>query len=381
MKKWISLLLWMILTVCCLTGCSGESALTETAGVPWESLTITDTMKLVYAEQFQVSYYTDGYRKIDINQVGEYLLIPEGQNIPGGLPENIIPLREPLDDIYLVSTSVMDFFCTLDGLDAISYSGTDADGWYIEEAAEALRNGDIRYAGKYSAPDYEILLAGGCDLAIENTMIFHTPEVKEQLEALGIPVLVERSSYEPNPLGRMEWVKLYGVLLNREKEAEEAFESRLAQLEAVLGEEPTGQTAAFFYITAVGAANIRKSNDYVPRMLEMAGGQYIFDDIKNDTALSTMNMDMESFYAGAKDADILLYNSNVDGELDTIDQLLDKSPLLADFKAVQEGKVWSTEKSMFQETMCLSDMILDMHRIFTESDVSDKELTYFHRLR
>ena len=39
-------------------------------------------------------------------------------------------------------------------------------------------------------------------------MIYHTPEVKEQLEDFGVPVLVERSSYENHPLGRMEWIKL-----------------------------------------------------------------------------------------------------------------------------------------------------------------------------
>ena len=51
-----------------------------------------------------------------------------------------------------------------------------------------------------------------CGLAIENTMISHTPEVKEQLEKFGIHVLVDYSSYEPEPLGRTEWVKLYGLL-------------------------------------------------------------------------------------------------------------------------------------------------------------------------
>lgn len=32
-------------------------------------------------------------------------------------------------------------------------------------------------------------------------MIYHTPEVKEELESFGIPVLVERSSYERPPPG------------------------------------------------------------------------------------------------------------------------------------------------------------------------------------
>ena len=41
--------------------------------------------------------------------------------------------------------------------------------------------------GKYSAPDYELILVQGCDLAVESTMIYHTPEVKEQLEQTGHP--------------------------------------------------------------------------------------------------------------------------------------------------------------------------------------------------
>lgn len=376
MKRFLCLMLCLAL----LTGCSGGGTVSQASGTPWEDLSVTDTLKLDYAEQFSVSYYTEGYRKINIEQTGEFLVVPEGKEIPAGLPENIVPLRQPLDQIYLVSTSVMDFFRTLEGLPQVAFSGTDAKGWYIPEAKEALEDGSIRYAGKYSAPDYESLLSGGCDLAIENTMLLHTPEVKEKLEALGIPVLIERSSYETHPLGRMEWVKFYGVLLNREEEAQAAFDRCLAQLEGLTDTEQTGKRAAFFYITSIGAANVRKSGDYVVKMMEMAGGSYVFDQLGDDTALSTMTMDMESFYAGAKDADILLYNSTIDGGVKTIAELLEKAPLLADFKAVREGKVWCTEKSMFQETMCLGDMILDMHRIFAEEDPSDEELTYFYRL-
>ena len=50
-----------------------------------------------------------------------------------------------------------------------------------------------------------------------------------------------------------------------------------------------------------------------------------------------MNMQMEEFYAKAKDADYIIYNSTIDGELSTIDELLAKSNLLADFKAVKNG--------------------------------------------
>ncbi len=85
----------------------------------------------------------------------------------------------------------------------------------------------MEYAGKYSAPDYERIVDKSCSLAIESTMIYHCPKVKEQLENLGVPVLVERSSYEADPLGRMEWIKLYGVLTGKEQLAEELFEKEI----------------------------------------------------------------------------------------------------------------------------------------------------------
>lgn len=109
-------------------------------------------------------------------------------------------------------------------------------------------------------------------------MISHSPEVKEKLESFGIPVLVEHSSYENHPLGRTEWLKLYGVLLGKEDMADELFQEQVEKLKTVEDSDNTGKTVAFFYINSIGAANVRKSNDYVSKMIELAGGKYIFDD-------------------------------------------------------------------------------------------------------
>ena len=348
----------------------------------WTDMKVTDSMELLYADQFSVDYYNEDYALITIKDGGRFLVIPENAAVPKKIDEDIAVLQKPLDQIYLVATSAMDLFRAGGGIDCITLSGTDTDGWYIDEAKEAMERGDIVYAGKYNAPDYELILSSGCDLAVESTMIYHNPEVKERLEQFDIPVLVERSSYESHPLGRTEWMKLYGVLLGKEEQAQKVFEEQADKLESVLTEKNTGKTAAFFYISTNGYANVRKSGDYVSKMIGLAGGKYIFDDLGDeDNALSTMNMQMEEFYARAKDADFLIYNSAIDGELTTIDQLLAKSPLLADFKAVKEGNVWCTGKNLFQETMGLGVMIEDMHTMFMNEDDSLTELTYMHRLK
>ena len=339
------------------------------------------SMELLYAEQFSVDYYEGGYALIMIKEGGRFLVVPDGLPVPENLDADIAVIRKPLQNIYLVATSAMDLFCALDGTDAIGLSGTDASGWYVEKAREEMENGNILYAGKYSAPDYELILSKGCDLAIESTMIYHSPEVKEKLESFGIPVLVERSSYETHPLGRTEWLKLYSVLLGKEEQAEELFAEQAEKLEAVSSEENTGKTVAFFYISSNGYVNVRKSSDYVAKMIELAGGKYIFDDLgDSENALSTMNMQMEEFYAKAKDADYLIYNSTIDGELYTLDELFAKSNLLKDFKAVQNGNVYCTGKNLFQETMGLGTMIADIHTMLTSETGAD-ECTYMHRLK
>ena len=349
----------------------------ELAGMKYDH-----SLELQYADQYAVDYYEGGYALITIAGGERFLLGPEDKEAPEGLDADISVIQKPVQNIYLVATSAMDLFCALDGLDSISLSGTNADGWYIDKAKKAMEDGDIAFAGKYSAPDYELILSKNCDLAIESTMIYHQPEVQEKLEKFGIPVLVEHSSYESHPLGRTEWIKLYGVLLGKEDQAQKIFQEQVDKLKSVEDSENTGKTVAFFYINSMGAANVRKSTEYVSKMIELAGGEYIFHDpAEDDNALSTMNMQMEEFYAKAKDADYIIYNSTIDGELDSIDELLAKSSLLADFKAVKDGNVWCTGQNLFQETMGLATMIEDIHTMLTSDDPKLDSLTYMKKLK
>lgn len=357
-----------------LTACgSGQ----QEAPATTDALVLDHAYPLDYARQFTADVYTDGSVLLTIAESGDKFLVrPEGAAELSVLPEGTVELRQPLENIYLVSSSMMDYFIHLDALDSIALSGTRADGWYLDEAKAAMEAGEITYAGKYSAPDYECILAAHCSLAIENTMIYHTPEVKEQLEKFGIPVLVERSSYETDPLARMEWVKLYGILLGKQQEAEQLFETQVQRVAPLENQQPTGKTVAFFSITSNNLVTVRKGSDYVARMIEMAGADYVFADLTDSgNSLSTMNLPLEDFYAGARDADFLIYNSTIEGVVSTTDELVAKCSLLADFKAVQNGHVWCVAQSFFQQSMELADFILELHRLFTE-DAPDG-LQYF----
>ena len=88
---------------------------------------------------------------------------------------------------------------------------------------------------------------------------------------------------------------------------------------------------------------------------------------------------MEQFYAAARDADYIIYNSTIGGELSSLGELIDKNGLLRDFRAVQNGNVWCTEKNLFQETTQFGLMISDIRRMLTEEDPDG--LRFLYRLQ
>lgn len=381
MLKKLCTLLAAVLLLTMLAACSGGEqpfSLSERETDISPDLVYESSMPLAYATEFAVDHYAGGYALITVSTQDRYLVIPEGSEAPAGLPEDIVLLYQPLDNIYIAASAVMDMFVALDALDTVRFSALQASAWYVQPAREAMEAGEILFAGKYSTPDYEQILTEGCGLAVENTMIYHNPEVKEQLEKFGIPVLVDYSSYEDNPLGRTEWVKLYGLLTGHEAEAEAAFAAEQAAFEAISKAEPTGKTVAFFYINVNGEVNVRSTTDYIPKMIDMAGGKYIFEELgpKDETA-STVTMQMEDFYAQAKDADFIIYNSTIDGELNDLSELTAKSPLLEKFRAVQQDNVFCTTKNLYQATMELGTFISDINRLLSgETD----GMTYIYKL-
>lgn len=360
----------------------------KTAAAP---LTYDHSMELSYAENFAVDYYEGGYKLLTTRLNGDRILIvPKHQQAPKdaealvspsaeGEPGKLIVLQEPVKNLYLVASSVMDMFAQLDSMDAISMCGLKEEDWYIPAAKQAMKEGTLLYAGKYSQPDYELLLSQNCSMAIENSMIYHTPEVMEKLDEFGIPTLVEYSSYEEHPLGRVEWVRFFGALLDQEEKADQLFEKQKEALKRVEAEESTGKTVAFFYITSNGLVQVRQSTDYIPKMIELAGGKYVFENLGDpDSRRSTVNLQLEDFYDGAQDADFLVYNTTIDRQVQTLEDLLKKCSLLKDFKAVKNHQVWCTTEDMYQQSMSAGNLIEDFHRMLTGDD---KETRYLYRLK
>ena len=271
---------------------------------------------------------------------------------------NLMPLKEDTE---------------LQILRSLSNTPLQIDVTFVAVSSHESKNTSSSHLNKFYEKFSDIkdqkfeLLQGGCTFAIENTMVTHNPEVKEKLEELGIRVMVERSSYEKHPLGRLEWIKLFGILFGKQQQADDYFNKQVKRVKPIMEKKSTGKKVAFFAVSSDGTITVRKPNDYVSAMIGLAGGTYSLgnytDEEKN--ALSTMKMQMEDFYSAEIDADVLIYNGTIEGELTSIDELVKKNSLFADFQAVKSGQVYTTGSNFYQQSTGTCDFIEDLNQILT----------------
>ena len=324
-------------------------------------------------------------------------------------------LQQPLTTTYVAASAVMAPLCDLGAVSQIRFSGLREEGWYVDEARTAMKAGAMLFAGRYSEPDYETLLREGCDLALESTMIYRSPEVIEKLSALGIPVYIDYSSYEPHVLGRLEWIRVYGALFGHEEEAQQWYQterdriraiqkdaetssgeasqsgksaeksetktSRNSKNEASSTETSSGRagtdttadqrpTVVYFYVNSSGQIQVRQPHDYIPELLELAGARYLAPDMSSlsGSRKSNVTVSLEDFYSSCKDADYLIYSATLDRPLSSIRELLGKNALFVDFKAVKEGHVYTTDKDFYQLSDRMADFAEDVSRMLQDQD-------------
>lgn len=340
-------------------------------------LTLETEIRPEYAEGFAIYQYEGGYEVIDVKEGFSYLAVPPGKEAPDGLPEDLAVLQKPLDQIYVAGTATMSMFSALGGLDQVGFCSLRKEEWHVEAAREAMAAGAVKFAGKYSEPDYEMLVDEGCALAVESQMILHSPRVMEQLGAMGIPVFVDCSSNEEHPLGRAEWIKVYGALLDKEEEAADFFGEQAKVMDGLEGFPNTEQTVAYFYISSSGQAVVRTGTDYIAKMIEIAGGRYPLSHL-GDGKRSTMAVSMEEFYTACADADYIIYNASIDHKLSSVEDLTAKDAVLENMKAVKEGNVFCTDKDFYQAADTACQMISDIHVMLTGGDEDD--MVFLHRV-
>lgn len=204
------------------------------------------------------------------------------------------------------------------------------------------------------------------------------------IEKMGIQVVFNGDWLEETPIGRAEWIKFYGVLFNKEKEADSIFNKiKTNYLEAKSiarksNNKPTVVCGGLYkdvWYTPAG-------NSYEATFLRDANVNYIW---KESTGKGSLALNIESVFEKGKDADIWLSP----GFFETLEDLDKNNVVCSKMNAFKnkmiysynnttgaKGGIWYFELSPVRPDLVLKDLIKIAHPDL----LPDYEFTFYKKL-
>ncbi len=260
-------------------------------------------------------------------------------------------------------------------------------GQYVSSARtrKLLDAGKIAEIGKENSLNTEILL----DLQPELVVGYSVTSPDKSLTTLqkaGINVIYNGDWLEETPLGKAEWIKFFGVLFDKEKQADSIFKAIEtnyvnAKKSALLGlQKPTVLSGA---IMSKDIWNLPAGESFVAQFLKDANLTYLWKDTKGKGSLS---LSFESVFDKGANADIWI----APGYFTSKKQLLESNALYAKFKAFQDDNIYTptTKKGKsggvlyYELATTRPDLVLkDLIKITNPALLPDYELVFFEKMK
>ena len=404
MKRSLSLVLLAVLAMSTLLFAACEKKENEQQGitVEYSQLTSTGKEENTFAELFSIEHLKDenekAYSKIEVFDKEKkldtsWLLLPEGVDKVSGAPAgvNIMTFRDR-QNIMVSSASTMALINAMDALSKVPMTTADTT-WRIQEIKDAIDKGTVKEVGKYSKPDYEQIISIGAEkhvtFAVFSTMLDSVPDVYDQLtKTCNLRIMRDQSSYESHPLGRTEWIKIYGEIFDMRDKSDAVFNGQVEILNETTSKinvpEAERKTVLIFYTTSTkDTFYVRNAADYVTELVNLGGGKQVAEIGPGKSGNTKMTQ--ESFIQECSQADYVLYNwtSGASGVKDeSLQGLIDArlGDWFKDFKAYKEGNVWRTSNDFYQKMDKMGEMVADIYKMLYGENVSDT-LTYVNRLK
>lgn len=404
MKRSLALVLLAVLAMSTLLFAACDKKENEQQGitVAYSQLTSTGKEENTFAELFSIEHLKDenekAYSKIEVFDKEKkldtsWLLLPEGVDKVSGAPAgvNIMTFRDR-QNIMVSSASTMALINAMDALSKVPMTTADTT-WRIQEIKDAIDKGTVKEVGKYSKPDYEQIIAVGAEkhvtFAVFSTMLDSVPDVYDQLtKTCNLRIMRDQSSYESHPLGRTEWIKIYGEIFDMRDKSDAVFNGQVEILNETTSKinvpEAERKTVLIFYTTsAKDTFYVRNAADYVTELVNLGGGKQVAEIGPGKSGNTKMTQ--ESFIQECSQADYVLYNwtSGASGVKDeSLQGLIDArlGDWFKDFKAYKEGNVWRTSNDFYQKMDKMGEMVADIYKMLYGENVSDT-LTYVNRLK
>jgi iron complex transport system substrate-binding protein len=316
-----------------------------------------------YATGYQMETLSGGVVKLTDGEKKSMLLVPAGKKAPAGY-ESLPQIAVPVKRAVILSVTFGALMRPLGVLDSVVGSGTVESELYLDELKSRYASGQIRYVGggAMGAPDFEAIQVLRPDVVFCSTGLPDWVGYYTKLKGMGLNVVAVNDFLETDPLGRLEWIKVIGAFYGKEKEAQVYFtgvEKRINDISAKVSgasDRPGVLWASIF----MGTVYVSGSESYVAKWVNMAGGNYLFGDLKGSGASS---ISLEELYARGRNASVFVYASTPP-YINSVKEVIDAGPILADLPVVQAGTIYAMQPWFYQIADKTDEIVQDLACIF-----------------
>ena len=308
----------------------------------------------------------------------------KNKTVPKNINKNNLIIEVPLTKIVVTSTThipmveLLNEEATVIGFPYSKYVSS-------EKTRQLIDSGNITEIGKENSLNTEILL----DLEPEIVVGYSVSSADKSLTTIkkaGINVIYNGDWLEETPLGRAEWIKFFGVLFNKEKQADSIFkiietnylEAKKIALTAI--KKPTILSGA---IMSKDIWNLPAGDSFVAQFLKDANLDYLW---KNSKGKGSLSLSFESVFDKGVNADFWI----APGYFSTKEQLLNSNQIYTKFKAFENGNIYtpSTKKGTtggviyYELAPTRPDLVLkDIIKITNTDLLPDYKMTFFQKMK
>jgi iron complex transport system substrate-binding protein len=312
---------------------------------------------------------------------GKYLVVDKPW--PNATQSKSYKLDKPLSQVVVTSTSHLPYFEMLGkeevvrGFPNLKYISSET---FTNRANEGL----ITDLGPDGNINMELLLSLQPDAVIAFDMGGESTMLDKIAEA-GIPVIYNSDFVESTPLGRAEWIKFFGALLQEEKKADSIFNSiasaynSLVNMTSVMTKKPTVLNGVVYGDTwfMPGGGN------WASIFYRDAGAEYLWAD---DTTSGWLELSYEAVFDRAQKADYWIGTSTFDSK----SALLSADDRYQEFGPFKADRVYNYSKKkgpnggydFFESAYARPDLVLsDLIKILHPNMLPYYETVYFEQLK
>ncbi|MCS7142286.1 MAG: ABC transporter substrate-binding protein [Aigarchaeota archaeon] len=319
--------------------------------------------------------YRDGYKLVRDALNRTLILVPRGGSPPTDVRGTVVYI--PVERVILQSATQVALITllaeynprVLDSVIAIMWGKQYT--WYLPVIKERLESGRIRDVGSASSPDYEAIIAQRPELVMVYT--FPGDPVVSKLEELKVPYAVNNEWREGTALGRFEWIKFIAAFYNMELEAHRIVERVISKIEDIKKniERAPPVKVAWFNVWR-GTVYAAAGDSYVGKALKELNARYVFEDLRGSPRVT-----LEDLALRTADVDVIIYSSIVN----RIADIVSEAPVLANSKAVRNGRVYVFTETYFQLGYPYTDeWYADIAAILYPDLFPNRELKFFRRI-